>query len=181
MLINNTTKESKPVILLLSGGIDSTTLLAQLKKDGQSVVAISFDYGQKHGIELQYAKQNAQNYDVVSHTIIQLDKALFQSSALVNNNINVTSYKNQDLPKGQVNAYVPFRNLIFISMAMSLAETMNITEIYLAFNEDDSHNFWDCKQGFVKHINALSKLNTAIEIKNAIYTFIQNSSCSISQ
>lgn len=165
MPTNNTIEKNKPIILLLSGGIDSTTLLAKLKEDGYSIVAVSFDYGQKHSLELEYAKRNCRKYDVINHVIIQLDKALFQSSALVNDDINITSYKDNILPKGQVNAYVPFRNLVFISMAMSLAETINITEIHLAFNEDDSHNFWDCKQDFIDNVNALSLLNTNIKIQ----------------
>jgi 7-cyano-7-deazaguanine synthase len=158
-------EKNKPIILLLSGGIDSTTLLVKLKKDGYSIIAVSFDYGQKNRLELEYAKQNCHKYDVNNHTIINLDSTLFQSSALVNTETNITSYESKILPKGQVNAYVPFRNLIFISMAMSLAETMNISEVYLAFNDDDSHNFWDCKQSFIDKINALSTSNTNIQIK----------------
>ena len=164
MPINNTTEKSKPIILLLSGGIDSTTLLAKLRKDGYSIIAISFDYGQKHRLELEYAKQNCNHYKVDNHIIIQLDKVLFQSSALVNRQVDITTYEGETLPKGQVNAYVPFRNLVFISMAMSLAETMNISEIYLAFNKDDSQNFWDCKPHFVDKINALSS-STNIKIQ----------------
>lgn len=155
----------KQAILLLSGGIDSTTLLAKLSNENYEVVAVSFHYGQKHGIELIYAKNNAEKYGVKKHHIIELDKTLFKSSALVNSEIDITTYENNELPEGQVNAYVPFRNLLFISSALSLAETMKVNEVYLAFNSDDNANFWDCRTNFVEKINAIATSNTSIQIK----------------
>ena len=83
--------ENKRAALLLSGGIDSTTLLAKLSNDGFQVVCISFYYGQKHAIELNYAKQNAQKYGAKNHHIIELDKKLFESSALVRQVIPFTN------------------------------------------------------------------------------------------
>lgn len=155
---------NKTVILLLSGGIDSSVLLAKLTNEGYSVMALSFDYGQKHRIELTFAKGNAMKYGVKSHKIITLDSQLFKSSALVNAEMAVSSYESTDLPLGNVNTYVPFRNLMFISTALSLAENLNIHEIYIAVNKDDHNNFWDCKKDFIKHINQIAKLNTAIQI-----------------
>jgi 7-cyano-7-deazaguanine synthase len=156
--------ENKRAILLLSGGIDSTTLLAKLSSENYDIIAISFNYGQKHGIELNYAKKNAEKYNVKKHQIIELDKSLFKSSALVNSEIDIETYENIELPERQVNAYVPFRNLLFISTALSLAETMKINEVYLAFNSDDNANFWDCRTEFVENINRISVLNTSIEV-----------------
>lgn len=156
---------NKRAILLLSGGIDSTTLLAKLSSENYDVIAVSFHYGQKHGIELNYAKKNAEKYDVKKHLIIELDKMLFKSSALVNREIDIATYEKNKLPKGQVNAYVPFRNLLFISTALSLAETMKIDEVYLAFNSDDSCNFWDCKTDFIEKVNTIVKSNSSIQIK----------------
>lgn len=155
---------NKQAILLLSGGIDSTTLLAKLSSENYEVVAVSYHYGQKHGIELKYAKKNAEKYGVKKHHIIELDKILFNSSALVNQEIDITTYENDELPEGQVNAYVPFRNLLFISTALTLAETMKMNEVYLAFNNDDNANFWDCKTDFVEKINAIATSNTSIQI-----------------
>lgn len=157
--------KNKRIILLLSGGIDSTTMLAKLLSEGYEIIAISFYYGQKHGIELNYAKQNVAKYGVKNHHIIELDTTLFKSSALVNDDIDIITYKNRELPKGQVNAYVPFRNLLFISTALSLAESMNIDEIYVALNNDDRHNFWDCKIDFIEKVNAIAALNSVIQIK----------------
>lgn len=156
---------NKRAILLLSGGIDSTTLLAKLSSENYEVIALSFHYGQKHEIELHYAKKNAKKYGVKKHHIIELDKILFNSSALVNQEIDITTYENDELPEGQVNAYVPFRNLLFISTALSLAESMKIDEVFLAFNSDDKANFWDCRTDFVEKINAIATSNSSIQIK----------------
>lgn len=163
--------ENKRAILLLSGGIDSTTLLAKLSNENYEVIAVSFHYGQKHGIELSYAKKNAAKYGVNKHHIIELDKILFKSSALVNRKINIATYENNQLPEGQVNAYVPFRNLLFISTALSLAESMKIDEVFLAFNSDDNANFWDCRTDFVEKINAIATSNTSIQIKTPFINF----------
>lgn len=166
--------ENKRAILLLSGGIDSTTLLAKLSSENYEVVAVSFHYGQKHEIELNYAKKNAEKYGVRKHHVIELDKKLFNSSALVNREIEIATYENNEPPKGQVNAYVPFRNLLFISTALSMAETMKINEVYLAFNSDDRANFWDCRTDFVEKINAISTSNTSIQIKTPFINLSKN-------
>ncbi len=163
--------ENKRALLLLSGGIDSTTLLAKLSNEYYKVIAISFDYGQKHEIELNYAKKNAEKYGVEKHHIIELDKILFQSSALVNREISIASYKKNEHVEGNVNAYVPFRNLLFISTALSLAETLKLNEVYLAFNSDDNANFWDCRTDFVEKINAIATSNTSIQIKTPFINF----------
>lgn len=157
--------ENNRAILLLSGGIDSTTLLAKLAHEEYEVTAISFNYGQKHLVELNYARLNAAKYMVKEHYIVELDQTLFASSALVNKNMHVTTYENEDLPKGEVNAYVPFRNLIFISNALSLAQSLQINQVHLAVNGDDRINFWDCTSNFIEHVNEIAALNSSIEIK----------------
>lgn len=170
--------EAKRVILLLSGGIDSTTLLAKLSSDGYNIIALSFDYGQKHEIELNYAKMNAAKYGVSIHEIIKLDKKLFSASALVNKSIGISTYEEKELPNGEVNSYVPYRNLIFISSALSVAESMNISSIYMAFNSDDQKNYWDCSMDFVHRINSISKAPNTIQIKTP---FIQKSKAEVIQ
>jgi 7-cyano-7-deazaguanine synthase len=157
--------ENKQAILLLSGGIDSSTLLAKLANENTQIVALSFDYGQKHNIELEYAKQNSQKYAVKNHYIIQLDKKIFASSALINYQIDIDVIGNHNFFEAQNNAYVPFRNLLFISTALSLAQTMNINQIYAAFNKDDSNNYWDCTPNFIDKITAIANTaNSSIKI-----------------
>jgi len=168
------TGHNKTAIILLSGGIDSTTLLAKLSSENYELVALSFHYGQKHGIELDCAKRNAIKYSVKSHHFIELDNSLFKSSALVNQEIDISTYENIQLPIGQVNAYVPFRNLVFISIALSLAESMKINEVYIAFNADDNSNFWDCSMDFVQKINSIATLNTSIQVKTPFINLSKN-------
>lgn len=157
--------ENKRAVLLLSGGIDSTTLLSKLSNEKYEIIAISFNYGQKNKIELNFAKKNAKKYNVKKHFIFKLDHSLFSSSALVNKDIDVKNYENNEQSKDLVNTYVPYRNLLFISSAMSLAESLNINEVYTAFNSDDSLNFWDCKPVFIEKLNSISTSNHTIEVK----------------
>lgn len=147
--------ERNKALLLLSGGIDSTTLLAQLKRDCYDITALSFAYDQKHSIELEFALKNGLHYNVTDHKIINLDNQIFSNSALVNGQLDLKTYNKKDNPKGQQNAYVPFRNLIFLSMALGIAESRNIKEIYIAFNKDDCINFWDCTSTFLSQINSI--------------------------
>ncbi len=155
---------NKRALLLLSGGIDSTTLLAKLASEKFDVYAVSFNYGQKHAFELKHARKNAEKYGVIQHQIVDLAPTLFASSALVNREIDITRYEHVKSPEGQVNAYVPFRNLIFISTALSMAESMQIDAIYLACNSDDTLNFWDCRREFFQKLNEISGTNTSIQI-----------------
>lgn len=158
--------ENKKVVLLLSGGIDSTTLLAQLSKEGFEITALSLDYGQKHRYELELAKQNAEAYQVKNHKIISIAPELFSASALVNKEKQLTSYTEGMLPEIQVNAYVPFRNLLFLSMALSLAESLDCAAVYAAFNKDDGINYWDCGPTFLANMTLIAQQNSDIQIES---------------
>ena len=172
--------EKNKVILLLSGGIDSTTLLAKLKKENKEVIAISFFYEQKHAIELQYARNNAKKYNVIEHKVIQLDSQLFSGSALVNTEKQLSTYSNEENPIGQENAYVPYRNLVFLSIALSLAESSKINNIYIAFNKDDCVNFWDCKSAFLTQLNLISE-HSNIQIEAPLIELTKKEVISLSQ
>ncbi|MDX1909829.1 MAG: 7-cyano-7-deazaguanine synthase QueC [Bacteroidia bacterium] len=146
--------EDPRAILLLSGGIDSTTLLAQLTREGREVHALSFHYGQRHEIELELAARNAARYQVRAHHLIHLDNSLFrQKSSLTNPALETSTYPGTDLPLGVVAEVVPARNLIFLAQAVSYAETLGCTDIYAAFNRDDSQNFPDCRPAFIRALN----------------------------
>jgi 7-cyano-7-deazaguanine synthase len=173
--------ENKRALLLLSGGIDSTTLLAKLTNEKFEVYAVSFNYGQKHALELKYAQQNADKYGVKEHKIVDLAPSLFASSALVNREIDITTYRNHNSHEGPVNAYVPFRNLIFISCALSMAESLQIDAIYLACNNDDKLNFWDCRQEFFHKINEITGANSSIQIHTPFLDFSKKDVVKLSQ
>lgn len=158
-------------ILLLSGGIDSTNLLAWLHNEGKEIYALSFDYGQKHKIELEYAIANAKKFQVKEHRLLKIDNSLFkESNGLTNPELKFNNSEEN------ANPVVPARNTIFISYALSFAETINCSEIYLAFNSDDSLNFKDCSKTFVTSINSLIQGQSNLAIPpRVIVPFIEMS------
>ena len=159
---------TKQALLLLSGGIDSATLLAKLKSEGYQITALSFHYGQKHSVELNYAKELANKYEVKEHLILDIPNESFSGSALVNKTINPTKFNDyKNLPTEEVNSYVPFRNIIFLSFALSIAESRNIHEIFIAVNKEDAINYWDCSVEFIEKMNIISKMNTSISIESS--------------
>ena len=142
------------VILLLSGGIDSTTLLAELKMKGCKVHALSFDYGQRHIVELDFARANADKYDVYKLTVIKLDLgAIATHSILTNQQIPAVDYHETPISNNRNPSYVPGRNLMMISHAAAYAEAHGIKDIYFGSNADDGRFFPDCQTEFVKAIN----------------------------
>lgn len=141
------------VILLLSGGIDSTTLLAQLVWEGKIVHALSFNYGQRHAAELEYAKMNAKKYVVAQHHIITLDlNAINSSSSLFSMGPTPVTYESGPLPSNPTTDYVPGRNMLMLSHAAAYAEAHGLSEIYFAANGDDSDCFPDCRAEFINAI-----------------------------
>ncbi|MBI3234689.1 MAG: 7-cyano-7-deazaguanine synthase QueC [Bacteroidetes bacterium] len=142
------------VILLLSGGIDSTTLLAELSISGYKIHALSFDYQQRHHIELEFAQANTTKYQVYKHEIIELDiKAIAAHSMLTNQNIPIINYHQTELPKAKNETYVPGRNLLMLSHAAAYAQAHQIKDIYFAANADDGKRFSDCQPIFVAALN----------------------------
>ena len=117
--------ENNKVILLLSGGIDSTNLLAWLHKKGKTIYALSFDYGQKHMVELKFAQKNAKQFGVVEYKIVKIDNSLFKNSnCLAGPSLKLNSDNQNN------NFLVPSRNMIFISYAISYAESIACNKIY---------------------------------------------------
>lgn len=134
------------VILLLSGGIDSTTILAMLKEQNKTIHCLSFDYGQTHNVELHFAAENANLYQAFCYKIIHIDPNLFGSKTqLISGNSSNGST--------ETNIIVPGRNLIFISYAMAYAEVEGINEIFIGCNADDALLFPDCSSPFIQSVN----------------------------
>ena len=148
----------KKAIVLLSGGLDSTVVLSICRSLNISVYAISFDYGQRHKIELEFAKWQAKKFKCVSHKIFKI--ASFGGSALTDD-IDVPVNKNiEDIPKEIPITYVPGRNLIFLSFAAGYAESQNIEEIYIGVNSIDYSGYPDCRQGFIDKFESLINIST---------------------
>ena len=130
-------------LILLSGGVDSCVALAKARSLQRSCVALSFDYGQRHRIELKSAEAIAAHYGIL-HRLLHIDPALFKdaSSALVNPYPPVTTRT--------PTTYVPCRNLLFLAHAASFAESVGASEIWIGANADDIPTYPDCSSSFFK-------------------------------
>lgn len=166
---------SKAVVLLLSGGIDSTVVLADLCARAIPVHALSFDYGQRHGVELEFAKRNARKYGVTVHHIIKPDyKTMQKGNLLTDWSQSSANYQNEPLPEGITDSYVPGRNLLMLSYAAAYAEAQGLTDIYFAVNADDALRFPDCSAEFINALNAVWQTcpNTRdIHLKTPLLTY----------
>ena len=143
--------------LLLSGGIDSATILTSITKQNEKVFAITFDYGQKHYAEIEKAKNLAKEFDVHEHKIIKLNLSEFTDSSLTDRNIQV----HKCLPDENIpSTYVPGRNTIFLSIALSYAESKGCSSIYIGANAIDYSGYPDCRPEYIEAFQNLVNLAT---------------------
>lgn len=141
---------TKKAVVLLSGGLDSSTALAVAKDEGYDVHAISFNYQQRHRVELEAAKKIAAKEDVKSHRIVEFDLRQFGGSALTS---DIEVPKDRDLEEMVENipvTYVPGRNTIFLSHALSYAEIIDANAIYTGVNALDYSGYPDCRPEFIE-------------------------------
>ena len=146
----------KKAIILLSGGLDSITVLAKAKKQGYECYALSFDYGQRHNAELYAAREIAEDYQVVEHKIINLGLGSIGGSALTDDHIAVPNTPQQGIPV----TYVPARNTIFLSFALGWAEVLKANDIFIGVNAIDYSGYPDCRPEFIKAFETLANLAT---------------------
>ncbi len=145
-------------IVLLSGGLDSATCLAIAKDKNFKCYALSFNYGQRHNIELDCAKQNAKNANVADHIIIDIDLRQWGGSALTSNHIDVPD---ADINSSEIpTTYVPARNTIFLSFATAWAEVLNCKDIFIGVNSVDYSGYPDCRPEFIKSFEKTATLGT---------------------
>ena len=148
--------DHKKAVVLLSGGLYSTTCLAVAVSQGYSVYALSFDYGQKHRIELEYAGCNAEKFEVTEHRIAKLDKDLFSASALTDNNkkIQKDSLGCQGIP----DTSVPARNTVFLSYGLAYAESIGAEAIFIGANSVDYSGYPDCRPEYISAFETMANL-----------------------
>jgi 7-cyano-7-deazaguanine synthase len=150
----------KPAVVLLSGGIDSTTTLAIAIAEGFEAHALSFDYGQRHQIEMEAARRVADSLGVKEHRIARIDLRLFGGSALTDE-IDVPKNRSAtEFPHGIPITYVPARNTIFLAYALSLAEVVQASDIFLGVNAIDYSGYPDCRPEFIATFENLANLGT---------------------
>jgi 7-cyano-7-deazaguanine synthase len=144
-------------IVLLSGGLDSTTVLAIAKAHNFECYALSFDYGQKQRSELESAKTIANQSKVAEHRIMKISLADIGGSALTDDEIEVPKYSESDeIPV----TYVPARNTIFLSFALAWAEVIDCQKIYIGVNALDYSGYPDCRPEFIKAFEDMANLAT---------------------
>ncbi len=153
-------------VLLLSGGLDSTTLLAFAISEGYAVHTISFRYGQRHTSEIEAARASARRFGAVRHEVASIDLSTFGGSALTSNDIAVP--KDRPIPssgekveKGEIPVtYVPARNTIFLSYALAYAEVIGANDIFIGVNSLDYSGYPDCRPEFIESFQTMANLAT---------------------
>src|SRR4030066_2338725 len=137
-------------IVLLSGGLDPSTVLAVGRDSGYESVALTFDYGQRHLRELNSARRIAKHFKVKEHIIIPLDLGKLLKSSLTNGTMSIPKGRSKDdIGKGIPSTYVPSRNIIFLSIASSIAESRGAEGVYIAANSVDFSGYPDCTPEFI--------------------------------
>jgi 7-cyano-7-deazaguanine synthase len=146
-------------VLLLSGGLDSTTLLAVARRDGFDVHAMTFRYGQRHATEVEAARRVAARFGVHDHVIADIDLRTFGGSALTSDSIDVP--RDRDVgERGVPVTYVPARNTIFLAFALAWAEVLGAADIFIGVNALDYSGYPDCRPEYIEAFERMANLAT---------------------
>ena|SRR3990167_3614756 len=157
----------KKAVVLLSGGLDSTTCLAEALSQGFHCFALSFDYGQRHKAELAAARRVASHFAVADHRIVRLDVGQFGGSALTDTRLAIPEQvKADEIPI----TYVPARNTVFLSVALGYAEVLGAFDIFIGVSAVDYSNYPDCRPEFINAFQALANLATRAGVEGQAFT-----------
>jgi 7-cyano-7-deazaguanine synthase len=151
----------KNVVVLLSGGLDSATVLAMARAQNLNCYALSVDYGQRHHSELIAAKQVAKSLGAQEFRIVKIDLTGFGGSALTDQNIAVPQQPSVGIPV----TYVPARNTIMLSLALAWAETLNAQDIFIGVNAVDYSGYPDCRPAYIQAFETMANLATKSAIE----------------
>ena len=161
---------SKRAVLLLSGGLDSTTMLALARDEGFDVHAMTFRYGQRHAREIEAARRVARHFDVHDHVVVDIDLRTFGGSALT---ADVAVPKDRDpaqMSRGIPVTYVPARNTIFLSFALAWAEVLEAGDIFIGVNALDYSGYPDCRPEFIEAFERMANLATKAGVEGAHFS-----------
>ncbi len=160
-------KSLKKAVILLSGGLDSTTTLAIADSQGFKCCALSFRYGQRHLAELNAARKVAHKFKTAAHLIIDIDMSSIGGSALTDKKITVPQNRSLSrISRGIPATYVPARNTIFLSYALAWAEALGAFDIFIGVNAVDYSGYPDCRPEYIAAFEKLANLATAAAVQN---------------
>ncbi len=148
-------------VVLVSGGLDSTTVLAMALEQGYACHTLSFDYGQRHRSELAAAERVSQAMNVVEHKVVHLDLASIGGSALTDMDIAVPEEETEGIPV----TYVPARNTVFLAIALGWAEVLDARRIFIGVNAVDYSGYPDCRPEFVRAFESMANLATKVGVE----------------
>lgn len=151
----------KKAVVLVSGGLDSTTVLAMAKQQGFECYTLSFDYGQRHRAELKAAEQVSKQMGVSDHRVANIDLTLFGGSALTDDAIAVPEEEGEGIPI----TYVPARNTIFLSFALAWAEVLGANDIFIGVNAVDYSGYPDCRPEYIESFENMANLATKVGVE----------------
>ena len=155
----------KKAVVLLSGGLDSSTCCAIAKSQGFEVFAMSFSYGQRHHVELSASKRVASFFNVKEHRVVTIDLAAFGGSSLTST-LEVPKERLGKKQAGEIpNTYVPARNTIFLSFALGWAEVLGCSDIFLGVNALDYSGYPDCRPEYITAFQTMANLATKAAVK----------------
>ncbi|MER5418943.1 7-cyano-7-deazaguanine synthase QueC [Streptosporangium roseum] len=155
------TTEKRKAVVLLSGGLDSTTVLAIARQEGYETYALSFRYGQRHTQELDAAKKIAVELGAAEHVIAEINLAIFGGSALTDDALDVPHHDSvDDLGTEIPITYVPARNTVFLSFALAWAETLGSSDVFIGVNALDYSGYPDCRPEYIEAYERMANLAT---------------------
>lgn len=158
--------DSRRAVILVSGGLDSATVLARAREDGFECYALSVDYGQRHSSELEAARRVAHAARVAEHKLVRVDLAAIGGSALTDNSIAVPDEGGEGIPV----TYVPARNTVLLSLALGYAETLRANDIFIGANAVDYSGYPDCRPEFIDAYERLANLATRAAVEGQTLT-----------
>jgi len=154
-------KVNPKAVILLSGGLDSATVLATAKNNGFDCYALSFEYGQRHKAELNAAKNVVKMLGAIEHRTLHIDLGALGGSALTDNNIDVPTSPTEGIPV----TYVPARNTIFLSLSLAWAEILGANDIFIGVNAVDYSGYPDCRPEYIKAYEKMANLATKVAVE----------------
>lgn len=157
--------DSKKAVVLFSGGLDSTTVLVYAMKQGYDVYPLTFSYGQRHAVEIKQSERTLEKYGLTPRqTVFSIDLTPFVNCSLVNKNLEVPEFAENRIPS----TYVPSRNIIFLSIASGMAETLGAEKIFIGVNSVDYSGYPDCRPEFIDAFNRTIAVGTKQGVESGI-------------